>query len=477
MNSNIETKQVVISWKLAKRVNFALSFVILLIIGRVSEEAKGAIPGEFARGDQASFGGQNSHDVRLGDLDGDGDLDAWVPNGHGAGVQRNEVWLNDGQGSFTDSGQRLGSSLSESVALGDVDLDGDLDAVVANFDLPSQPGYNRLYLNDGKGVFDKTGIRLGRGPRNSEGIAMGDLNGDGYLDIIVANSGWASGEANEVYLNDGNGKFLDTRQRLGRFYSVGIKLGDLDQDGDLDGWVTNRNGQANTVWMNDGTGTFSDSGQRLGNSESGRAELGDLDGDGDLDAVVANRNSQANRVWINDGKANFVDGGQEIGSASSNQIAIGDVDGDGDLDIVVANRGNQSNRIWLNDGAANFTATKQRLGSLSSHGVALADLNGDGGLDIWFANAGRNRVWMGVPGSPKLKLQGGILPPLSMNLFATRITLTFPTEIESIYQIEESTDLVSWEKRGGPFRGTGEIHVEDLSREVIRFYRLQQGLE
>ena len=89
----------------------------------------------------------------LGDLDGDGDLDAFVAKDNGS----NQVWLNNGAGLFIDSGQNLGTSKSESVALGDVDGDGDLDALIAN----RVGGTDKVWLNNGAGVFTDSGQNLG----------------------------------------------------------------------------------------------------------------------------------------------------------------------------------------------------------------------------------------------------------------------------------------------------------------------------
>jgi hypothetical protein len=135
-------------------------------------------------------------------LDGDGDLDAFVAifwlMGGGA---PNRVWLNDGLGLFHDSGQSLGDSGSMGVALGDMDSDGDLDAFVAN----QGPSWNDwpdvVWRNDGIGSFRASGQRLG--DLHGLGVAWGDLNGDGALDAFVANfigSGW-EGETDTVWLN------------------------------------------------------------------------------------------------------------------------------------------------------------------------------------------------------------------------------------------------------------------------------------
>ena len=143
-------------------------------------------------------------------------------------------------------------------------------------------------------------------------------------DMVVANYG----QANKVYINDGDGTFVDSGQSLGSASSEDISLGDIDGDGDLDMVVANL-GQANKVYTNDGDGTFVDSTQSLGGTASSRGiTLDDIDGDGDLDMVVANDNFEANKVWLNNGTGTFEDSGQTLGSAWSQSITLGDIDGD-----------------------------------------------------------------------------------------------------------------------------------------------------
>ncbi|MFC2043793.1 FG-GAP-like repeat-containing protein [Chloroflexota bacterium] len=320
--------------------------------------------------------------VALGDVDGDGDLDAFMAN-YG---QANKVWLNDSSGDFSDSGQSLGSSDSESVALGDVDGDGDLDAFVAN---PGQS--NRVWMNDGIGNFTDGGQPLGSS--TSEGVALGDVDGDGDLDAFVANDG----QGNKVWMNDGIGNFIDGGQSLGSSNSSAISLGDVDGDGDLDAFVVNYNNQGNTVWLNNGSGNFTDSVGPLGSYQSSGLSLGDLDSDGDLDAFVANWD-QGNKVWINDSSGHFTDGGQSLGSSNSSSVALGDIDGDGDLDAFVVNYDNQPNKLWMNDGSGNFADGGQSLGSSRSYGISLGDVDGDGDLDALVTNIGQsNKVWLNVP--------------------------------------------------------------------------------
>jgi hypothetical protein len=124
-------------------------------------------------------------------LDYDGDLDAFMAVSPG-----NRVWLNDGAGVFTDSGQSLGTAHHWSVSLGDVDGDGDMDAVTGDI-----LGSNKVWMNDGTGVFSDSGQNVGS---SSRGLALGDLDSDGDLDVFVT-MGWDQAqpvEADQVWLNN-----------------------------------------------------------------------------------------------------------------------------------------------------------------------------------------------------------------------------------------------------------------------------------
>ncbi len=332
---------------------------------RAAATSGGAV---FRPGDPG-LGTEESLDVAVGDLDGDGDLDAFVANRNVG----NRVWLND-RGVFTDSGQRLGDHASFGVALGDLDGDGDLDALVANLGQA-----NRVWVNDG-GSFTDSGQNLGG--QNSLDVALGDLDGDGDLDAFVANVL----QGNRVWTNEGG--VFSSGQVLGSSSSNAVSLGDVDADGDLDAFVANSY-QANRVWLNDG-GQFTDSGQTLGNHSSRSVSLGDVDADGDLDAFVAN-SYQSSRLWTNSSGV-FTESGQSFLNDRSYGVSLGDLDADGDLDALVANFGS-SNSVLLND-AGVFTADGQPLGSAASSGIALGDLDLDGDLDAVVANSGQNRVWL-----------------------------------------------------------------------------------
>lgn len=322
------------------------------------------------------LGAYPSRGVALGDVDGDGDLDAFVTHD----LFPNRVWFNGGTGRFFEGVQAIGvpSENSRGVALGDLDDDGDLDAFVTNLGQP-----NRVFFNDGDGVFLDSGQSLGSA--RSLAVSLGDLDGDGDLDAFVANYG----EGNRVWLNDGRGSFWDSGQALGNSNSDGVSLGDLDGDGDRDAFVAN-SGQGNRVWLNEGGGVYSGSAPDPLAFTSRGVVLGDLDGDGDLDAFVANDSGGGNRVWLSDGTGKFADSGQSLGFANSKGLSLGDLDGDGDLDAFVINDG-QGNRIWVNDGEGRFSDSGLVPGVWKSLGLALGDLDGDGDLDAFVAN-GQNGV-------------------------------------------------------------------------------------
>jgi hypothetical protein len=396
-------------WRVVKAVLVPVIVIILLVITGyivLISYAFNPIPTTYA--------------IAVGDLNGDGRADAFYANGQSEGPQPNTVLLNQGGGKLVDSGQRLGNEESSRVTLGDLDGDGDLDAWVANI------GYNTLYINDGAGGFT-TGQGLFEGERIGSArwaIALGDLDGDGDLDALGggccgAVSFYGEGKTethnpyNMLWINQGGaqggrpGVFPESGRTLESLGAEGAALGDLNGDGHLDVFFANyaimlrdpdlESPQPNTVWWNDGKANFSDSGQRLGQSRSTDVALGDLDGDGDLDAFVTNEGP--NEVWLNAGgkqagqPGTFLDSGQRLGAGHNRQVFLARLDDDADLDAAVVVQ--ESNfpgyhlEIWLNDSQGNFTRSSRTFAHLQAQAFALGDLNGDGRQDIlagWFPN-------------------------------------------------------------------------------------------
>ncbi len=343
------------------------------------------------------LGKGNGNCVALGDVDGDGDTDALYSTADEASTLR----LNDGKGSFTLSEQ--GFAKSSFAAFGDLNGDGSIDIFF------TEETTNQVWLNEGKGKFINT--KQGLSSPESSCVALGDLDGDGDLDAFVVN--W-SNKPDQVFMNRGKGKFVDSGQKLGLFSGSSVALGDVDKDGDLDAMVSNNGEEAENstvLWLNDGKGIFSDSAQRLGFSNASDVALGDLDGDGDLDAFIANSShggaDPADKVWLNDGTGVFADSGQKLGRTYSLCAALGDFDGDGDLDAFTG-CWRSTPRVWLNDGKGIFLDGGLKMISPNTSFAALADLDGDGALDIFAASNtwevggdGRSRLWLNQAKKPK----------------------------------------------------------------------------
>jgi CubicO group peptidase (beta-lactamase class C family) len=355
--------------------------------------------------------GEGTFQVGLGDLDGDGDLDAVFANPQ---RHNSEVWLNDGHGQFTDSGQEL-TQYGHGVGVADFDGDGDLDAFITchYFVRPS-----RVYLNDGSGNLQDTGQDLGDADMSGADLNLLDLDGDGDVDVHVMYYD-PQGLPDKVYLNDGRGVFSDSGLALDEEV---IAWGDLDADGDVD-YLGKRHGQGYVVWLNDGRGQFAE-GWQLEDAQvmEGGIALGDFDGDGDLDALVANGfrsgGSHPTILLWNDGSGQFTDSGFQFNPTQGAELALGDLtcpggqcqgDGDGDLDVFVSNF-DLPNEVWLNDGSGHFSDSGLRLGTdgHTSTRASLGDLDGDGDLDvcvgsltarpeIWFNADDFNPVWQPLP--------------------------------------------------------------------------------
>ena len=196
----------------------------------------------------------------LGDLDSDGDLDIYAallpPKGEKYDTA-DRVLLNDGSGNFIDSGQRLqnlsmtGAAASAGVALGDLDGDGDLDALVG------KAAGALIWINQGgaqggqTGVFTASDQRLGRHP--IEATFLGDLDSDGDLDALVAGKSQAA-----IWWNDGQAGFRDSGQRLRFTERYGLAVGDFNGDGYLDFFSAAYDTDYH-LWLNQGDGRLEDS--------------------------------------------------------------------------------------------------------------------------------------------------------------------------------------------------------------------------
>jgi hypothetical protein len=332
--------------------------------------------------------GTTPQHVVLADVDGDGDLDLLTAN-QGSGTV--SLRLNNGAGSFAAPaiGAETPINAAVGVALGDLDADGDLDLVAVSGIMSSTvAGTATILLNNGSGQFSAPAgggvLTLGHG---SFIPLLGDIDNDGDLDLVVPNDGVSQGASGSVSvrLNDGQGRFSPLANRdVQSFYGADeAALGDIDGDGDLDLLVVNYRGRVSTlghttsVRLNNGSGFFSvpTAAAEIDGSNGPRSlALGDSDGDGDLDLVVATTDPSPYGTNTVDVRVNLglntgritttsdTDGrAQVLVGDGPRCIVMGDVDGDGDIDFLTANQRSNNVSIRLNNGTGAALAITSRF--------------------------------------------------------------------------------------------------------------------
>lgn len=350
-----------------------------------------------------------------GDVEGDGDLDLYVPSQGGPA----QLWINDGTGHFVDvapdRGVDNGGRFGMGAVFADYDNDGDQDLYVLNH------GPNRLYRNDGTGSFSDVATSAGVDDDGSSASASwGDYDLDGFLDLYVVNYKDCSGERaqeDKLYHSVGDGTFTDVTELLGPDATIGAGFQaawfDYDVDGDQDLYLANDFlaliPEPNKLWKNDGPDgdgwRFTDVSEASGTDyaiNSMGIGIGDYDGDLDLDMAVSN--IAGNVLARNEGDGTFTD----VAAAARvqrptqrngvNAVTWGldfrDLNLDRLVDLFVAagslhDTGAQGHEMFVNGGDGTFFDLSAPSGvavDSVGRGVAFADYDRDGRMDFYVVN-------------------------------------------------------------------------------------------
>lgn len=388
--------------------------------------------------------------IGLFDFDGDGRCDLFCPGGGQfhkdlsiTGLS-SALFRNSGEWHFVDvtTGAGVGSApyYSHGCSAADYDADGFVDFVLTGY------GGLQLFHNQGDGTFDEVREQAGLMDDSwSSSAAWADLNGDGHLDLYVDHYvDWSFAPGHNphcpgpgadlreicsprvfnalpdiVYYSNGDGTFRDatseaqlvTGIKCGK--GLGVVIGDIDLDGDLDIYVANDTVE-NFLYINDGHGTFKESAllngvacDAVGKAEGSMGvDLGDYNGDGLPDIWVANFEEESFSLYRNDGNALFAHMSQGSGITGLGQLYVGfgtvfaDVDLDGDEDFVVSNGHvinfpkaapiRQEPLVLINDegryAKAAFPADTYFTRPHRGRGLAMSDLDDDGDLDYVFSH-------------------------------------------------------------------------------------------
>ncbi|PYM33848.1 MAG: hypothetical protein DME15_10030 [Candidatus Rokuibacteriota bacterium] len=333
--------------------------------------------------------GSGPYSVAAGDLNGDNKLDLVVANSHEGTLS---VLLGNGDGTFQPA-RSFEAGLGGGpvwVIVVDINGDGKQDVVVADANYYSV----RVLLGNGDGTLQPS-MNFPSGGNFPESIAVGDFNGDGKLDVAVAHF-----YSNNVTLLLGNGDgTFQPAQVVQTFasdmYLIPMAVGDVNGDGKLDLITASVGNVMVAVMLGNGDGTFQPAQMYpfVGDPES--IVVRDFNGDGKPDLALANDDAPDAKVSVLLGNG---DGSFQpvryfsVGGMESESLAAGDVNGDGKVDLVVANAGSNNVSVLLGNGDGTFQAAKTFPVGNRLEFVALGDFNGDRKLDLAVASYNTNTV-------------------------------------------------------------------------------------
>jgi hypothetical protein len=359
--------------------------------------------------------GSNSG-IAVGDFDNDGFDDVYIS----VTLGKNILYHNQGNGTFVDVAASAGvddGDQSNCSVWGDINNDGYLDLYVTAYNVA-----NAMYLNNGDGTFTDITVSSGTGNADRTRSTMfADIDNDGDIDLYVANIY----DQNVMYRNNGDNTFTDVTIASGTgdyLVAMGSLFFDYDNDGDQDLYLTHDAYQAYILYENNGNGSFTDVSAASNLNYAGQGmgvDIGDYNNDGHFDVYITNLGY--NNLFKNNGDGTFTDVAQTVGVPD---VGMGwgtfffDFNNDGLPDIYVINDSffaPNDNVLYENTGQDTFSiisANTPLASPFSALGGATADYNNDGLVDIMVAILHGNgnqlfkNTYSGSNGWIKIKTEG-----------------------------------------------------------------------
>jgi len=343
--------------------------------------------GNFSTGPLGPPTGKGPVSVAVGDFDGDGKEDLAVVNQTDGTVS---ILHGNGDGTFTAKSLVTVGTSPAWIAVGDFNGDGKLDLAVVNSNCPALPcalgaGSVSIFFGKGDGTFTaQPSLVVGNRPLF---VTTGDFNGDGKLDLAVANF---NDNTVSVLLNNGNGTFGSKTDFTTGTQPVSVAAGDFNGDAKLDLAVTNQKDNTVSVLLNSGAGTFSAHVDYSTGTTPASMAAADLTGSGIVDLAVSNSGDNTVSVLLGLGNGAFTTRADITTGMGKGPLSVVSKPfrNNGTNDLAIANEVDNTVSILLGNGDGTF-AFKQTLSTGASTApvaIAVADFNGDGKLDLAVAN-------------------------------------------------------------------------------------------
>ena len=354
--------------------------------------------------------GTGPYSISIGDLDGDGKLDLAVANRNSntVSVYRNAYTIGGvDSNSFTNKLDFTTGGNPFSVSIGDIDGDGKIDLVVANNSSNTVSVLRNTSTSGSISFENKVDFTTGSGPRS---ISMGDIDGDGKMDLTVANE---NSSKVSVLRNTSSYGSISFANKLD--FTTGIapqisSIGDIDGDGKMDLTVSNRVSNTVSVLRNtsiSGSISFASKVDFATGTYPYSVAIGDIDGDGKMDLAVPNAGSATNPLLANvsiyrntsiAGSISFANNVDFSTESDPYSVSIGDIDGDGKIDLAVTNFYAKSVSVFKNTSiigsidSNSFESKVDFTTGTEPYSASIGDINGDGKMDLEVANYNSNTV-------------------------------------------------------------------------------------